>query len=76
MTLTVEIQERPQAVRPIIGETVVFSCEIRSSSGLVWQSPAFGPAGDIVFLRALHDVNNELANTDAGELKLLTYIFT
>ncbi len=52
MTITVGILERPDAVRPILGETVVFSCEVRSFSGILWQSSIFE---DLVFVGAIHN---------------------
>ncbi len=63
VTLTICTVGRPKAVRPITGETVVFSCEVRSSSGILWQSSTIE---DIVFVRAIHDVNEVMSDGDAG----------
>ncbi len=68
VTLTVVIVERPEAVRPITGETVVFSCEVRSSNGLLWQSSIFE---DLVFVRAIHDPGFIMTDTAIGMLYLV-----
>ena len=66
MTLTVEIMERPQATRPIPGETVVFTCEIPFSSGLVWESSVF--SADVTLLTAFNPVGDPVPNLDTGKL--------
>ena len=54
-TLTYEILGRPEAIRPIPGETVVFTCEVQGET-LTWDNTVFGtvsfirvnnPAGDV-----------------------------
>lgn len=37
VTLTYEIAGRPDGVRPITGETVIFTCEVEGNT-LTWQS--------------------------------------
>ncbi len=53
-------------MRPITGERVVFSCELRSSSA--WWSPLaeLNYIEDIVLVRAIHDVNEVMSDGDAG----------
>ena len=71
VSLTYEVMERPEAIRPIPGETVVFSCEVEGTV-LIWNSVSFIPPNDITFVAALDPVGRPKADPITG--KMASYI--
>ena len=62
VTLTYEVSGRPEAIRPIPGETVVFTCEVEGET-LTWENVAFGT---ISFIRVNNPVGDRTIDANTG----------
>ena len=67
VTLTYEITGRPEATRPIPGETVVFFCET-DGSVLTWRNERFSNPTYSFVLGAPHVVGSQLGDGNTGVL--------
>ena len=65
VSLTYEISGRPEAIRPIPGETVVFTCEVEGQT-LTWGNVAFQPPMTISFISRNNPVGNIGEETNTG----------
>ena len=64
VTLTYEVLGRPEAVRPIPGETVVFTCEVEGET-LTWDNEAF-QSSTISFIRVNNPVGDRSTDANTG----------
>ena len=66
VTLTYEVIGRPEAVRPIPGETVVFTCEVEDET-LTWANTAF-LSSSISFIRVNNPPGDRATDSNTGAL--------
>jgi hypothetical protein len=66
VTLTYEVLGRPEAVRPIPGETVVFTCEVEDET-LTWVNTAF-LSSSISFIRVNNPPGDRATDSNTGAL--------
>ena len=64
VTLTYEVLGRPGAVRPIPGETVVFTCEVETET-LTWINEAF-QSNTISFIRVINPPRDRVTDLNTG----------
>ena len=67
VTLTYEVQGRPDAVRPIPGETVVFTCEVEGET-LTWENVAF-LSSSISFIRVNNPPGDRSTDSNTGTVQ-------
>ena len=66
VSLTYDISRRSEAIRPIPGETVVFTCEVQGRT-LTWENMAFGT---VSFIKVNNPVGDVQFDANTGEERL------
>lgn len=69
VSLTYQIVGRPEGIRPITGETVIFTCEVEGDL-LTWESPAQVIDGGTRTIAINNMVGEVLNDTVSGKLSM------
>ncbi len=71
VSLTYEILGRPNAIRPITGETVVFTCDVEGTA-LTWRSPIIDAEQRDILLRSSTIGEPNSDSTSGGEFTVVS----